>query len=391
MAGGAASGEVRVSGVPVGADDPVTLVVRPAADPAGGTGDDPGAGRIVAVEPGGRDDVVLAPGLVDVHCHGGGGHEFGRGDDAAAARLHHAHGSTTVVASLVSATDDRFRTAVDALAPLVAADVVAGIHLEGPFLALSQCGAHEPTLLRDPDVRLVDELAERGGRLVMVTLAPERTGASVFVDHLLEAGVVVAVGHTEAPVGVVGDVFARAGAAGTSGVATHLYNGMPPLAEDSPGPVAAVLVAAGRGSAWVELIADGVHLAASTVRATFDLVGERVVLVSDATAATGLGDGPHELGDLPVVVTGRESRLVEGDSLAGSVTPLSDCVRTAIDMGVEPTAAFAAATTHPAAVLGRDDIGHLRPGARADVLELDPDLTLLRTWRRGHPIAESPT
>lgn len=375
------SDEVRVSGVPVGADDAVTLVF--------GEGDDAGrgAGRIVAVEPGGRSDVRLAPGLVDIHCHGGGGHEFGRGDGAAAAATHHAHGTTTVVASLVSSTDDRFRTAVDALAPLVAADVVAGIHLEGPFLALSQCGAHEPTLLRDPDVRLVDELAGAvDGKLVMVTMAPERAGAGDLVDHLLEAGVVVAVGHTEAPVATVADVFARAAAAGTAGVATHLYNGMPPLDQAEPGPVAAALVAAGRGAAWVEMIADGIHLAASTVTATFDLVGERVVLISDATGATGLGDGPHELGDLPVLVTGRESRLVEGDSLAGSVTPLFDCVRTAIDVGVEPSLAFAAATTHPAAVLGRDDIGHLRPGAHADVLELDPDLDVLRVWRRGDPM-----
>ncbi len=377
-----ADGAVRVSGIPVGSDEPVTLVLGP-GDDRGGPHD-----RVVAVEPGGRDDVWLAPGLVDIHCHGGGGHEFGRGDDAAAAAVQHAWGSTTVVASLVSSTDDRYRTSVDALAPLVADDLVAGVHLEGPFLAASQCGAHEPTLLRDPDPLVVADLAERvGGRLVMVTLAPERHGASDLVDHLLDAGVVVAVGHTAAPVALVADVFARTAAAGTAGVATHLYNGMPPLDEAEPGPVAAALVAAGRGSAWLELIADGVHVAPSTVRATFDLVGERVVLVSDATSATGLGDGPHELGELAVMVAGRESRLVAGDSLAGSVTPLLDGVRTAIEMGVAPASAIRAATAHPAAVLGRDDVGHLRPGARADVLELDHDLELRRVWRRGRVVA----
>lgn len=117
---------------------------------------------------------------------------------------------------------------------------------------------------------------------MMVTLAPERAGADDLVDHLREAGVGVAVGHTEAPVATVADVFAQAAAAGTAGVATHLYNGMPPLDDAQPGPVAAALVAAARGAAWVELIADGVHLATSTVTSTFDLMGDRVVLISDA-------------------------------------------------------------------------------------------------------------
>lgn len=166
-------------------------------------------------------------------------------------------------------------------------------------------------------------------------------------------------------------------------VATHLFNGMPPLDHRAPGPVLASLGAAAAGRAWVELIADGTHLAPATIAATFGLVGDAVVLISDAIAATGMGDGRFRLGDLEVEVTGRVCELVHGDSLAGSVTPLLTMVRTAIAAGVDPGRAIAAATRHPADLLGRHDVGRLAVGARADVLVLDDDLGLISVWRGG--------
>lgn len=362
-------GPATVSGRPVGADDPVTLTL---AD-----------GRITAIEPGGDDTRLLVPGLVDLHCHGGGGHEFGVDDPVAAATAHHRRGSTTVMASLVSARPAVLRDRVAGLAAHVGPTVV-GIHLEGPFLALAQCGAHDPGALHSPDVALLDDLADRaGGGLAMVTLAPELPGSGAFVDRALHHGLVVAIGHTEADAATVDDVVARTRAAGRRLVATHLYNGMPPLDHRAPGPVLASLGAAATGDAWVELIGDGIHLAPATIAATFALVGDAVVLISDATAATGMGDGRFRLGGLDVEVTGQVCELVHGDSLAGSVTPLLAMVRTAVAAGVAPARALAAATRHPADVLGRDALGRLLVGARADVLALDDDLGLVQVWRSG--------
>lgn len=363
------TGSVTVSGRPVGSDDPVTLTM---AD-----------GRISAIEAGGDDGHLLAPGLVDVHCHGGGGHEFGVDDPIAAASAHHRRGTTTVMASLVSARPAVLRGRVAALAPHVG-PTVAGIHLEGPFLALAQCGAHDPGALHPPDVALLDDLAALAhGGLAMVTLAPELAGAPAFMERALDHGLVVAVGHTEADAATVDAVATRVHTHGGRMVATHLFNGMPPLDHRAPGPVLASLGAAAAGRAWVELIADGTHLAPATIAATFGLVGDAVVLISDAIAATGMGDGRFRLGDLEVEVTGRVCELVHGDSLAGSVTPLLTMVRTAIAAGVDPGRAIAAATRHPADLLGRHDVGRLAVGARADVLVLDDDLGLISVWRDG--------
>jgi len=287
------------------------------------------------------------------------------------------------MASLVSARPEVLRDRVAGLAAHVG-PTVAGIHLEGPFLARAQCGAHDPDALHPPDAALLDDLAVLAdGGLAMVTLAPELPDAATFVDRALDHGIVVAIGHTEADAATIDDVVGRTRAGRRRLVATHLYNGMPPLDHRAPGPVLASLGAAAAGDAWVELIADGVHLAPATIRATFRLVGDAVVLISDATAATGMGDGRFRLGDLEVTVAGRVCELVDGDSLAGSVTPLLVMVRTAVAAGVAPDQAIAAATRHPADLLGRRELGRLDVGARADVLVLDDDLGLVQVWRTG--------
>ncbi len=360
-----------VSGRPLGHDLPVTLTFE--------------RGRIVGRERGGDDRSLLAPGLVDVHCHGAGGHEFGVGDTAAAADLHHRAGSTSVVASLVSAPPDELAQRIDRLAPFVADRTLAGIHLEGPFLAPAQKGAHDPAALRDPDPALATALVARAGTGArMVTLAPERPGGTATLDALVDDGVVVALGHTDADGAEMATALARVAATGRLPVVTHLFNGMPDFHHRRSGPAMAALRAARAGRAWVELIADGHHLDDGTVAGVVELAGDHALLVSDATGATGLGDGLHRLGGLRVRVTGSMSRLVDGDSLAGSVTPLLGCVRRAVRAGVDLATAFAAATSRPAAALGLPDVGGLEVGDRADVLVLDDDLGLREVWRDGH-------
>ncbi|MBM6405848.1 amidohydrolase family protein [Phycicoccus sp. CSK15P-2] len=302
-------------------------------------------------------------GLVDIHCHGAVGAEFGGTTEGslAAAAYHAAAGVERLVASLVSAPADTLVAQVTTLAPLVADGILAGIHLEGPFLSEGRRGAHDPAVLADPDPALVDRLAEAaalGGAvdaLRHMTFAPERPGADALVRTLVEHGIRPAVGHTEADAATVARTLAEvADLQGAPALVTHLFNGMPPLHHRAGGPVAAALAAAARGEAVVELIADGVHVAPEVVRMVFDTVGpDAVALVSDAMVATGLGDGAYRLGSLDVVVTDGTARVPATGSIAGSTATLADCVRWAVEVaGVPEEDARHAATVTPARAVG---------------------------------------
>lgn len=307
-----------------------------------------------------------APALVDLHCHGALGHEFGQdaAGSAAAATHHRTAGVGSLVASLVSGGPDTLVAQVATLAPLVASGELAGIHLEGPFLSHERRGAHDPTLLTDPDLGLVESLvatcAEAGvpDALVQWTFAPERSGSGDFVAALARHGILPAVGHTDATADVVAATLSSiADACGRPPLVTHLFNGMPAFHHRAGGPVAAALAAAGRGDCIVELIADGVHLAPDVVRMVFETVGpERIALVSDAMAATGLGDGAYTIGTLDVEVASGVARLADGGSgrgsIAGSTSTLADCVRWAVDVvGLPEADVLTAASTTPATVL----------------------------------------
>jgi N-acetylglucosamine-6-phosphate deacetylase len=334
----------------------------------------PPAGSVVTAE---RYD-VLVPGFVDIHNHGGGGASFADGPAAArAARTAHLQqGTTTVVASLVSDTVDRLREQIRSLVPLCASDELAGIHLEGPWLSPQWCGAHSRELLSPPgeaDVRAL--LAAAGGALVMVTLAPELPGA-VAATRLLHAhGVRVAVGHTDAS---YDQTRAAVGAGAT--VATHLYNAVRPLHPREPGPVLALLE---DSRVFVESIVDGVHLHPAVVRSAAAAAGSRWVLVTDAMAGAADGDGAYRLGRLDVEVVDGVARVSLDGSLAGSTLSLARAVRTAVDIGVPVQDAVRAATLAPASALGRDDIGRLEPGCRADLVVLTADLQVNAVMRAG--------
>lgn len=360
-----------------------------------------------------RSPHTLLPGLVDLHCHGGGGAGFPDVTDVAQARVavgeHLAHGTTTLLASLVTADARTMLARAEVLAGLVASGEVAGVHAEGPFLARTRCGAQDPTAMQVGDAGLVRELADRLGRgpgsgrvrrpvgLTSMTLAPEVRGVrgpGGVLEALLEVGAIPSVGHTDASGELVEEVLGHArgrmaadGVRGGLPTVTHLFNAMPPWHHRAPGPVAAALGAAARGDAVVELIADGVHVAPLTVRTVFDLVGPQgVALVSDAIAATGRPDGVHRLGPRGVRVTGGVARLAEAGedgALAGSTAHLLDVVRTSVEAGVGLVEAVHAAATTPARVLGRPDVGALERGRRADVVVVDADLRVRRVLRAG--------
>ncbi|MDU0314667.1 amidohydrolase family protein [Phycicoccus sp. M110.8] len=341
--------------------------------------------------PGWEPGATILPGLVDVHCHGGAGGEFGTdaGSATRAVARHHRAGSTSVVGSLVSAPQDVLLAGIATLVPLAEAGELAGIHLEGPFLSVDRCGAQNPDALTDPDSGFVEQVAAAAGPwFAHMTYAPERAGADELPARLAAAGALAAVGHTDAPWEVAARALERVRAAGARGgrpLVTHLFNGMPPLHHRTPGPVAAALAAAARGEAVVEVIADGVHLAAGTVRMVFDTVGAaNIALVSDSMSAGGLSDGEYTLGGQAVRVVGREARLVKDGSLAGGVSTLLEQVRWCVqDLGLDLLDAVTAASRTPAAALSLEGVGSLAAGQRADLLVVDDALSLRRVLRRG--------
>lgn len=353
------------------------------------------AGRSGAVPDGWADGRTLLPGLVDLHCHGGAGGEFGPDPDSGrtAAAHHLRHGTTSVVGSLVSASAPTLLEGVTACAGLVTDGTLAGIHLEGPFLSVVRCGAQDPSALIDPDPALVEALTEAGrGGVVQMTFAPERPGAEALVTQLAAAGVVPAVGHTDADAVTARAALDRVlelGPRGGRPLVTHVFNGMPPLHHRSPGPVAAALGSAGRGEAVLEVVGDGVHLAAETVRMLFETVGPgSLALITDSMAASGMPEGRYTLGGRNVVVDGRTARLADGGSIAGGVATLLEVVRWCVtEVGISLTDAVTAATATPASVMGWSDIGSLTAGRRADLVVVDSDVEPVRVLRGGHWVA----
>ncbi|WP_156742098.1 N-acetylglucosamine-6-phosphate deacetylase [Occultella aeris] len=380
-------------------DDGVVVVdggriawVGPVAD-AGAVG--PAAAAIASTQA--PSDRTILPGLVDLHNHGGAGVGFPDAPDAEAARPavaeHLAHGTTRMVASLVTAAPDTLRARVGALADLADAGEIVGIHLEGPFLNEVRRGAHDPALLLDGDPALTADLLVIGrGHVVSMTIAPDSPGVvgpGGVAQTLIAAGAVPSFGHTDAAApamraALVEAVEAMAGSVRSRPTITHLFNGMRPIHHRDPGPVPPALAFARQGAVVVELIGDGTHLSPDLVREVFDLVGpEHIALVTDAMAATGMPDGQYLLGELAVQVTSGVARLVEGGSIAGGTAHLIDVVRTTVDGGVGLREAVLAASATPAAVLGLADVGALRAGYRADVVVTDADLRVQQVYRDG--------
>ena len=338
-----------------------------------------------SVDLGGR---LLVPGWVDIHVHGGGGASFDDGDPEralAAVDLHRRHGTTSLVAGLVTASPAALLRQVAALAELCEAGELAGIHLEGPYLATQRCGAHDPALLRSPDLAEFQRILRAGrGHVRMITLAPELPGALELVRAAVSEGVVAAVGHTDADYATVCAAF-DAGAT----VATHLFNQMRPLHHRDPGPVAAALT---DDRVTVEVINDGVHLHPAVVRMAWAAAGaDRTAFVTDAMAAAGLGDGDYTLGGRRARVADGTARLADTGAIAGSTITLADAVRRAVrDLGIPLAAAVRAASTVPAAALRLADVGALLPGRYADLVVLEPDGTLHAVYHRGRPVTGVP-
>ncbi|WP_169951898.1 N-acetylglucosamine-6-phosphate deacetylase [Microbispora sp. H11081] len=330
---------------------------------------------------------TVVPGFVDIHSHGGAGGSFPEGNPETAAEVaafHLGRGTTTLMASLVTAAPDTLTRAAASLADLCEQGLLAGVHFEGPYIARSRCGAHEPALLREPDRAEFRALVKAGrGHVRMLTIAPELPNALDVIRDAAAEGIVAALGHSDATYERTLDGI-EAGAS----VATHLYNAMPPLGHRAPGPVAALLQ---DERVTVELINDGVHVHPAMLRLAMDAAGaDRTALVTDAMAAAGMGDGRYPLGPMTVDVVDGVARIASGVSgepgpIAGSTLTMDVAFRRTVrEVGRSLVDAARMTSLTPARVLGLDgEVGSITVGRYADLVVLDDDLEVAGVMRRG--------
>ena len=335
--------------------------------------------------------MTVVPGFVDVHIHGAGGRDIMEGTsealDTVAATVAR-YGTTSLLATTVTASEERICRSAEGIAGYIRAQQqgpagtapraeVLGIHFEGPFINPVQRGAQLAEWIAPPSVALLQRfLHAAGGAGKILTLAPELPGALDLIEAACEAGLVVAMGHTDA-------TYAEACAAIRHGAthAVHVFNAMRPFSHRETGVLGAVLTTP---EVTAELIADGVHVDSPAMRLLLAAKGvQRVLLVSDATAATAMPDGKYQLGLFEVSVSGGVCRNAEG-RLAGSTLTLDRALRNVVSLGVPLADVVRMLTLNPARLLGLEQTkGVLASGADADLVLLDAQLEVAGVMTRG--------
>lgn len=333
-------------------------------------------------------DKTAIPGFLDVHIHGAGGHDVMEGNNTALraiARKVSEYGTTSLVATTVTASTDETLRAIEGIAGYIAqqretdeprADVL-GIHFEGPFISKERRGVHPSQWIQLPSAETLSRfLKAAAGNGRMLTIAPEVLGAAPCIDAARDAGLVVSIGHTDANY-----EQARAAMARGARSATHVFNAMRPFSHRDPGVIGAVLTSPEINA---ELIADGIHVEEGAMKLLLMAKGvAHVTLVSDGLSATGMPDGKYTLGGFEVTVSGGVCRNAEG-VLAGSTLTLDRALRNIVALGISLSDAVRMLTLNPATLLGLEfKKGSLRVGADADILLLDESLHLSGVWARG--------
>jgi N-acetylglucosamine-6-phosphate deacetylase len=333
-------------------------------------------------------DKIATPGFLDVHIHGAAGHDVMEASEDAlktVASLLAAHGTTSFVATTVTASPESICKSAEGIAGYISRQPqsearraeVLGIHFEGPFISSARRGVHPSEFLKLPSVGLLEQFIDAAkGHAQILTLAPELLGAMPCIDAARKAGLVVAMGHTDATY-----EQARAAIARGAHHAVHVYNAMRPFSHRDSGVIGAVLTTP---KVTAELIADGVHVDETAMRLLLQAKGTAgVILVSDGTSATGMPDGKYTLGTFEVTVSGGVCRNSEG-KLAGSTLTLDRALRNIVNLGVPLSDALRMLTLNPATLLGIEfKKGSLRPCADADILLLDQSLSVVQSWTRG--------
>jgi N-acetylglucosamine-6-phosphate deacetylase len=338
-------------------------------------------------------DVVLAPGLIDIHIHGGSGHdvmEVAPEALPAIERFLAQHGVSSYYPTTVSAQLDHILEALERLASAIEAASTTheselrarplGIHLEGPFLSHTRRGVHPPESLLNPSAALFDRLWQASrGHIKIMTIAPELNEAQETIAEAVKRGVCVSLGHSDAPLGA-----ARAAMTAGARHATHTFNAMRPLGHRDPGILGLVLT---NSDLSADIIVDGIHVDPAVVELFMKLKGpDKAVLITDATSATGMPDGHYRLGSLEFEV--KDGSCVTGGRLAGSVLTMDQALRNVMQFAhLDLGEALRTATVNPACVVGiSDQRGTLVPGAQADIVALNAKREVVSTIIHGKGI-----
>ena len=308
------------------------------------------------------DGARIFPGLIDIHMHGCAGHDCIDGDLNTIATFQEQNGTTAFCPTLTTAALPKMAQAASQTTT-GGADIL-GFHAEGPFLNPAYGGAMDRQFLLAPDLKAFADLPN----IRIITLSPELDGGLDFIEH---CPVPAFIGHTAASYDTAMQALNR-GAVGL----THVFNAMAPFHHRNPGPIGAAIDA----NAYVQVISDGFHLHPSIGRTLYRLFGrDRMILISDSIAATGMPDGDYRFDKQIIHVRNRQAHLANG-TICGSTATLYDCVRCAIDMGIPADDAFVMASATPAALLG-EKRGRIVPGYRADFLVTDEKYNLLEVIR----------
>ena len=328
----------------------------------------------------------VIPGLTDLHFHGCVGEDFSDATPDGLQKMADyelSRGVTQICPAGMTLGEDQLTRICQNAAAHKAKNAggaeLVGVNLEGPFLCKAKKGAQNEAFLHDPDPAMLHRLQQAAqGMVKLVTLAAEQPGALEFIRSAQEDGITVSLGHTTADY----DTACAAYEAGAR-QATHLFNAMPPFTHRAPGVVGAAF---DHPQVKVELISDGVHIHPSVVRAVFQLFGAgRVILISDSLRATGMPDGRYPFGGQEIEVHGNRATMADDpNTLAGSVSDLMACMRSAVSFGIPLHDAVRAAAVNPAQVLGIfDRLGSLDVGKTANLAILDRDLNLKDVFFRG--------
>jgi N-acetylglucosamine-6-phosphate deacetylase len=335
-------------------------------------------------------DGILAPGFIDIHIHGGAGHDVMETSTDTLPHLERLlarHGVSSYFPTTVTAPLDPTLSALAQLADAIEASDrglqltelrarPVGIHLEGPFISHSRRGVHPPENLLTPSLATFDHFWQAArGHIRVLTIAPELSGATEVIAEAAKRGVCVSLGHSDADLNST-----RSAVTAGARHATHTFNAMRPLDHRDPGILGEVLTDS-RLSA--DIIADGIHLDPAVVDLFLKAKGpDGSVLITDATAATGMPDGRYRLGSFEVEV--KDGRCLAGGKLAGSVLTMDRAVRNVMQFAQwDLQKALRLATLNPARVAGLDSGGFLKPGAPADLLVLTPKGEVRNTMIHG--------
>jgi N-acetylglucosamine-6-phosphate deacetylase len=334
-------------------------------------------------------DSTLAPGFIDVHIHGGAGHDVMESDQAGfplIQQLLSKHGVTSFFPTTVTAPLDKTLAALDRLAGIIETSehdqvrspgaIPRGIHLEGPFISHTCRGVHPPENLLRPTLKAFEEFWQASrGRIRVITIAPELDGACEVIAEATKRGVCVSLGHSNATL-----AEAQKGVIAGGHHATHTFNAMRPLNHRDPGILGEVLT---NSKISADIIADGIHLDPTIVKLFLKAKGpDNTVLITDAISATGMPNGTYQLGSLEVQV--KDGRCTANGVLAGSVLTMDRAVRNIMKFGGwDLQHAIRAATLNPARVARLANTGKLHAGAEADLVVLSPTGEVRSTITRG--------